>query len=528
MTKTRPDIMPILTDLPIDAPRLGFEKYVTAIAAAIRGGSPAQYTIGLYGPWGKGKSSILRGIEQELKNESGITTVNFDAWRYEKAPDLIVPLVWRMRKVIDEKRSALKVLATALRSLEVEFSGVTLRQGPQKSELTDDRFLSALDALSTLGESLDSKQRIVVLVDDLDRCSPGRVMDVIESIRILMDVPGFVFVLAIDYEVLKRAIQAQYENVDADQFIEKIVQVPFRIPELSGSEGSLVATIVPGWENLQRTWFVSIKTSDMDGIAKGALRGNPRQIKRVINSAMLARHINWSADSEDEVRLLLASLAMQQRWPDEFGEMIVAIERLVLDEGAAESETLGDVIADLAWASEDAVEDSHDLNAFLSSYLPPRSPLSAVIGTLRLASEASGTGPQEWEIKSSYRRRKSSKVIVENGLIAEGEPLALNLENCVRKEVRVRVSEWMNHDQRRSDFTWTGDSTRPLHWAYDPGERWTLSGLVARIFELSGGPEKVTFSAAVAWRYRGRSLTAVANDVPATRKAGDVFPTNLS
>jgi predicted KAP-like P-loop ATPase len=56
--------------------------------------------------------------------------------------------------------------------------------------------------------------RVVVLVDDLDRCLPTNALDVLESMKLFFDLPGFVFVVALDEEVVERAIRAKFTSLD--------------------------------------------------------------------------------------------------------------------------------------------------------------------------------------------------------------------------------------------------------------------------------------------------------------------------
>ena len=53
-----PDPLPIVADIPLPEPQLGFGRYASALADAIRGGQPPQFTVGIYGRWGSGKSSM--------------------------------------------------------------------------------------------------------------------------------------------------------------------------------------------------------------------------------------------------------------------------------------------------------------------------------------------------------------------------------------------------------------------------------------------------------------------------------------
>jgi KaiC/GvpD/RAD55 family RecA-like ATPase len=85
--------LPVVADIPTEAPGLGFPEYVDAVADAIRGGQPPQFTIGIYGLWGSGKSSILRSLERNLREGHDVIPVYFDAWRYEQTEHIVVPLL---------------------------------------------------------------------------------------------------------------------------------------------------------------------------------------------------------------------------------------------------------------------------------------------------------------------------------------------------------------------------------------------------------------------------------------------------
>ncbi|HJX79392.1 KAP family P-loop NTPase fold protein [Glutamicibacter sp.] len=331
--------IPVVVDLPVNTPKLGFEKYVEALAAAVLGGTPARYTIGLYGPWGTGKSSILHALDALLKNsDEPPLVVKFDAWRHERVENVMLPFLWTIQeavKSIEElpaskkisKASAKKAasaLGKLIRGMEFGLLGVTLRM-PENADSpannqnvainATEQYMESFNQLQILGESISG--RIVVLIDDLDRCTPDRVVELIETIRLLMDVEGFVFVLAIDYEVLLDAIHQKYQHADPEKFIEKIVQVPFWIPSLRIEDDDLLNSLIPRWDELRDEWFAGVEAKHLQTIFKLALRGNPRQIKRLLNSYLVARHV--VGDQEERSNLILtASIAMQLRWPKQF------------------------------------------------------------------------------------------------------------------------------------------------------------------------------------------------------------------
>ncbi len=235
------DIIPIIGDIPSPDPKIGFESYATALADAIRGGNPAQFTIGIYGEWGSGKSSLLNAIAGQLeKYDSTVLTIRFDAWRYQTTSHIIIPLLHTIYNKIpefDDKALTDKVgtaLTSIVKSLTVKVgpvsvsgSGLLARKPSDKAEL-DAEFAKPYADMRAITAAL-SGRRIAVLIDDLDRCSSGSMVAVLEAINLVMDTPGFVFVLALDYEVLTRAIEEHYPHASGHVFIEKMVQVPFRV-----------------------------------------------------------------------------------------------------------------------------------------------------------------------------------------------------------------------------------------------------------------------------------------------------------
>jgi predicted KAP-like P-loop ATPase len=241
----------VIADIPALRPGLGFQQYADAIAAAIRGGDPPQFTVGIYGAWGSGKSSLLRAVLTHLESDPDVIPVSFDAWRYERVEHIVVPMLHEIQRVVSEggDRELVKHLRRALVSvifsLNFKLSGVTLdgskvRDQWEKQGLPrlDSAFSEPFDALHRMSEAL-GRRRLVILIDDLDRCSPSKVVSVLEAINVVMDVHGLVFVLALDYDVLTAAVRQQYPHViEPHVFIEKMVQLPFRVPPRSSSRRS--------------------------------------------------------------------------------------------------------------------------------------------------------------------------------------------------------------------------------------------------------------------------------------------------
>jgi len=370
----RPNKLPIIVDVPSEAPKLGFDDYAAGIAAAALDGSPARYTIGLYGPWGTGKSSLLRSIQQKIRSRQGENSlvVYFDAWRYEREPNLILPLLTQVRAALSGSQSwranAREAVTTTLQKLSFAINLGLVQatyDGAGKDDL-DDRYVSPYESLATLGSTPTGKSdsRIVVLIDDLDRCSPDLVVSAIEAIHLLTDMEGFVFVLALDYGYLTSAIRTRYNGVDADRFIEKIVQIPFHIPQPQIA-ADRIGELIDGWIDLRADWFEHDDDEIIEDVARYALRSNPRQIKRLLNSFMLTRFMKWT-ETTGSSRLLLGVIGLQLAWPVFFTSLHRAIRDAIddFDSDAVDSDAVdGDESARLrsvpaveAFLSEDHAE----------------------------------------------------------------------------------------------------------------------------------------------------------------------------
>lgn len=328
--------IPIIADLPDASPRLGFAEYAEALADAIRNGSPAQFTVGIYGSWGCGKSSLLNAIRNSLDRYDDVLTVSFDAWRYERSGDIIIPLlhqIYASSKQLRNKQlsaSLKNTLTSLVYSMNFNLGVVKLdigqlQAGGRNSILgsLDEAFEKPFNRMREVSTSLAGK-RIVVLIDDLDRCSAGTVVGMLESINLVMDIPGFIFVLALDYDVLIKAVTAKYPHTSGHIFIEKMIQVPFRVPKLALDRTTFLGDLVADWPE-RSPYFPADFAGYTYDIANMALDANPRQIKRLLNSFLVLRRIIDRRARGIDYQLLAALIGLQLRWPQRYQEFALAV-----------------------------------------------------------------------------------------------------------------------------------------------------------------------------------------------------------
>jgi formylglycine-generating enzyme required for sulfatase activity len=133
---------------------------------------------------------------------------------------------------------------------------------------------------------LNHGQRLVVFVDDLDRCLPEKAIEVLEAIKLFLDVRGCIFLLGLDQDVVTRGIKVKYRGfaleggaesekhipIDGAAYLEKIIQLPFRLPKIEQSKmKSFIHAL---------TAFADKRCEEVFAVG---LKTNPRKVKRAIN-----------------------------------------------------------------------------------------------------------------------------------------------------------------------------------------------------------------------------------------------------
>jgi predicted KAP-like P-loop ATPase len=82
----------IITDDIATSPILDFGAYRDAVINIIKNSYP-KFTIGIFGDWGTGKTTLMDSIDKELQDKN-IITVQFETWRYEREDQFtLVPLL---------------------------------------------------------------------------------------------------------------------------------------------------------------------------------------------------------------------------------------------------------------------------------------------------------------------------------------------------------------------------------------------------------------------------------------------------
>lgn len=336
---------------------LGIAPYAAALSDIIaRCDTPM--TVAIQGDWGTGKTSLMNMVREKLQSSSGarsIETIWFATWQYAQfgaTQSLPVSLLSTLlRKMSGEDKTLLSSSMNVLRKLAKPALNIGLRVATAGSVEADDFGGGGGDTvdLSCNAEELKEDiaklvaakrsrgvERIVVFVDDLDRVPPARAVEILETIKLFVDLEGCVFVLALDYAVVRRGLKEKFGVAENDlggrSFFDKIIQLPFSIPTARYDTDRFIVSL---FERM------ALKMGPDDGdlfanLARASVSANPRGIKRVFNSLQLlidmakAQNI-VSGDAQSDrlmVRNLFALLCMQNRFEPVHDWLIFNAQRL--------------------------------------------------------------------------------------------------------------------------------------------------------------------------------------------------------
>ena len=420
----------ILTDNETKVDLLNNEAIATTITGLLRERPVHAVTIGVHGDWGAGKSSILEMIESGLAGDDDVLCLKFNGWRFQGFEDAKIALIEGIVTGLIEQRPALNkagdAVVSVFKSLDwlkiarhgggLAFTATTgiltpdqinLVLGKVKSVFDDPGSLAAKDNYDSVvdgikgflkpGESKNVPEEIaafrkafdellneadikqlIVLIDDLDRCLPDTAIETLEAIRLFVFTDKTAFVVAADEAMIEYSVRKHFPELPdttgprdyARNYLEKLIQIPFRIPALGETETRIYVTLLligakldegdtnykelltVAREQMKRPWTATgldasmVKTalgetkyvdvqdaltlSDQIGpILASGTQGNPRQIKRFLNSLLLRHQTAQARGFGDDVKLpVLAKLMLAERFlPRLFNQIASAAAR---------------------------------------------------------------------------------------------------------------------------------------------------------------------------------------------------------
>ncbi len=314
-------------------------------------------TIAIQGDWGTGKTSIMEMViddiekSQEADNTKKITSIKFNTWEYSQfnlaaqLPMVMIDaLVNQIKKSVEEKtgneesKKKLKEYSEKIGNFVSVFATVSLSmvtKGMVQLDAENIKSLLPTGSISGISELKDNfsaavssvaegeNDKLVIFIDDLDRLDPALAVEILEVLKIFLESPKCVFVLAIDYSVVQRGVKAKY-GADFDEekgknFFDKIIQVPFQVPVGNYNLKKYVGKCI---EESNLNSELEKESEAFIGLIENSVGKNPRAIKRIFNALLLLQMVAMNTeasktvfDDKGKVMLLFAMLCLQQACP---------------------------------------------------------------------------------------------------------------------------------------------------------------------------------------------------------------------
>ena len=393
--------MPLRDDNPSEVDLLGFEDVVDVVESIITRADLDPVTVGVNAPWGGGKTTILQLLKQRLDARQDIFCLLVSPWEYDNKTDPTTALIDEVLGGLEAKleaaktfgdkvkdalkklrrrvnfAKALKLAATSALTVTLPAAGALIdlfdTDKPSEEAPPDPTLQGFRKQFAEIMNSEDLKplERVVVLVDDLDRSLPDTVVETLEAIKLFLSVKKMAFVIAADEENVANAIGRRLattgQPITAWLYLEKIVQVPVRVPALSRdqTEEYLALLMLTDLDRIddavtkvkksrpakphqlvQRLGDTLPAERHADVQLAEALTpllhrytmGNPRRLKRFLNAYWLrmsfASRRGIDLQSDALAKLMLAELYM----PDLFGQLLAWLAAGVVADKVAEIE----------------------------------------------------------------------------------------------------------------------------------------------------------------------------------------------
>lgn len=176
--------------------------------------------------------------------------------------------------------------------------------------------------LQSLGDT--HYNRLFILVDDLDRIPPLSAVNVTEKIKLLMDVPGCVFVLAADLQVIREGLRAKLgERITEEEgknYLDKIIRLQYHVPPVSTKKAREFAHYYARWINTfkreQHFTRPSGASHSYCDLAEEvlcwfpAMSNNPRNLKRILNNFSFALDLQYDLEAPINADIALRVLVL--------------------------------------------------------------------------------------------------------------------------------------------------------------------------------------------------------------------------
>ena len=333
-------VLPVLSDHPLDKGRAFKDRFelcykLGPVFNIIRHkDTSTPTTIAIYGDWGTGKTSAMRWLEGLIKewNETGkgkdktdIKTIWFYPWKYHSRDD-----VWRglisevIIKGTEIKGADIKTVTKAVKQFGLflgkgfihTLAALKLKAGSDKAGGEAEFDLACIkDIMSEydknihtekaylndfensfeqwVDETLSGNKRMVIFIDDLDRCMPQVALRVLEALKLYLNVPKLIFVVGVDKNVINPLVKNHYDKLGldkykSDNYLAKMFQTEVTVGPSENQVDEYLKYHLDNIAYFKEEYLLDWQIDLFKELINNLADRNPREVKRLINSAVMS------------------------------------------------------------------------------------------------------------------------------------------------------------------------------------------------------------------------------------------------
>ena len=361
-------------------------------------------SVGVYGDWGSGKSTIM-AISQNLlhKKDNKALIINFNSWLFEDYGDakntVVNCILDEIERIIGDKEkikdklnhlkksiSIFELTSTLIKNSPAIVSSIftpsnakeILESGVEIIEGIKNRYEAIISHESlrndvanfrdNFGELIEESgiSRIVIYVDEMDRCLPNTILEIFEAMRLFLFNGKVAFIFGADERQIAYAIRQKYSDSIFEtehkinigkEYLEKIIQYPIRIPTMTVQETEMYLTLLFCSKILSKNDFQDLKKNCINNfrvdtskfhlpdevtkyknaseilesyslskkisyLLNSGLNGNPRQFKRFLNEFEMRKKVARLKKIDIDEKVLVKMMILQYVKPSIFTDFI--------------------------------------------------------------------------------------------------------------------------------------------------------------------------------------------------------------
>lgn len=316
---------------------LGTKPYVETLQEIISK-SNTPFTIGLFGGWGVGKSSIIKTIKEKFNDDSksGIEIFTYDAWKYLNDSFRRTFLLKFLEYFhLDTKEIKSRFYTNKVKNVTWGISKIVKYQKANsitydktiEPEIFEGIFKEAIEQITSnekytwkyFKELIGFKkkvEKIVIVVDNIDRCHKELAFELLLTIKNFLEQKGVIFIIPIDEEEIKKHIKKQGNN--PNEFLRKLFNTTISIKNIS--EGDLFDFA----KKLNDDYKLNFST-EIISIVTHQFSKNPRKIIQFLNILQTEILLSENQESKnlipagsitDNLPFFTKLLIIREEWPD--------------------------------------------------------------------------------------------------------------------------------------------------------------------------------------------------------------------